>query len=799
MTLFKQMAIAISIMIIILLASVMGINYQTSKKDMIQSLYETTVNNISSLTNKLSESAQEPAEISSTVDAEFDSGYFKVIEFKSTDGKFEYKQIDNDPVEGVPLWFVEFSNIKLESITADISSGWNIIGQVTVLGDTGIVYKALYKMFINLSYIFAVSITVFLLVLNVLLSFVLRPLKRIETLSKNISQGKFETIKKIPSTLELKSVSISMNDMSTKIKDMITKLNKNLEKMTAELSKDELTGLEQEQTFNTDMKMMFIKKQDGYIFSIKIYDFVAFAKNNSPKNTDKFLKGFANILTHCNDDSNSNITAYRFFGSTFALISKQTDHHKITQLTKNLQSKFNELAEEYGVSNIVHIGVTPFNPISTTENILALANEAHDKAVLLGANEFFIRNKDDLAKEMLIWKEMVCGIIDNATFNVGYINQCLSMDGERTILSEETVTSATDNDDKAIQIGSFLAVAEMYNKVIDFDKAVIKQIIEHIIKNQIKHEILINITFESMHNDNFTRWLKEQLVRNKDIASQLVFSITAYGCVKDIDTFKSFITLLHENGSKIMLKRFETKFIPLDNLKDFSLDYIRLARAYTVDICSDKSKQSFIESICELSKLLNIKVFVEEVKNEDEFNTFKELGIYGAGLKNILKFHGLISQGVVNYCMLQLEDAIVNESLMSRVATVSIELLQNMMNYSKDINSSAIKPEGFIQVTKNKDSVYCVQSQNIISLEDLQSIEPKLIKIKSLNPTEVRKEYRELRKSGHGMHEKGGGIGFYEIAKLVTQLDYEFIEINKDRYHFIFKVKVKNNKKKMNK
>ncbi|MEA1916113.1 MAG: LapD/MoxY N-terminal periplasmic domain-containing protein, partial [Campylobacterota bacterium] len=86
MTLFKQMAIMVSLLIIIMLAAVMTINYQSSKKDMIQSLYETTTNNISSLSNKLSEAGEDAAMLSSTIDSEFDSGYYKMIDFKSNDG-----------------------------------------------------------------------------------------------------------------------------------------------------------------------------------------------------------------------------------------------------------------------------------------------------------------------------------------------------------------------------------------------------------------------------------------------------------------------------------------------------------------------------------------------------------------------------------------------------------------------------------------------------------------------------------------------------------------------------------------
>ena len=81
---------------------------------------------------------------------------------------------------------------------------------------------------------------------------------------------------------------------------------------------------------------------------------------------------------------------------------------------------------------------------------------------------------------------------------------------------------------------------------------------------------------------------------------------------------------------KIILKRFETKFIPLDDLHKFNLDYIRLAREYTKDIATDPTKENFIDSVCELSKLRNIKVFAESVKNDENFNKLGSLGIFGA-------------------------------------------------------------------------------------------------------------------------------------------------------------------------
>ncbi|MEA3498298.1 MAG: EAL domain-containing protein, partial [Campylobacterota bacterium] len=271
----------------------------------------------------------------------------------------------------------------------------------------------------------------------------------------------------------------------------------------------------------------------------------------------------------------------------------------------------------------------PFNKISTTIDILKHANEAYEMAKQIGPNESYIIDKNDLSRDMQEWKNLIFNIIDNDKFHVGYINQAISMDSKKTILMEEAFTTATDHNNKTIPIGTFISIAEEYNKIIDFDKAVINHIIKYIKRKDIKHEILINLSFDSLIDNEFKNWLDKTLRDNIPIDNQLVFSITAYGCIRDIDAFKKFIDLVHQNNAKIILKRFETKFVPLSNLKDLNLDYIRLARDYTNGIDSNKSKQNFVESVCELSKLLNIKVFVESIENDECFSKLEVLGVYG--------------------------------------------------------------------------------------------------------------------------------------------------------------------------
>ena len=67
--------------------------------------------------------------------------------------------------------------------------------------------------------------------------------------------------------------------------------------------------------------------------------------------------------------------------------------------------------------------------------------------------------------------------------------------------------------------------------------------------------------------------------------------------------------------------------------------------------------------------------------------------------------------------------------------------------------------------------------------------------IQSLDKAGIKKRYRELRRSGENTHKKGGGVGFYEIAKVVDEINFEFEE-KQDGYLFILHAKITQKPKK---
>jgi EAL domain-containing protein (putative c-di-GMP-specific phosphodiesterase class I)/methyl-accepting chemotaxis protein len=528
----------------------------------------------------------------------------------------------------VPQWFINLIPIHLGETKSEINDGWNTTAVIYVSANAGDAYAKLYSQAKGAILYALIAFSISILFLIIFLRFILQPLKNIEKLATSIAQGKFELIQNLPWTTELKNVSIAMNDMSSKIEGIIKKLNTNLENMTKKLLEDELTSLHLKQSFETDIKSMFISKEMGYVFVIKLDDLGSYAKNHTNEEVNQFLVKFADILKNIS----SKATAYRFFGSEFVMIVKGADEKEVQEITQKLKTKFDHLSKEITKDEIAHIGGTHFNLIGTSTGMLASATEAYEKAKLIGPNEVFIQEDNESARDMQQWKELVFDVIDNKKFMVEYIGATygLSNETKNQLLLEEAFTKAKDNKGEFIPIGTFVSIAEKYDKIIDFDKMVIQTVIEHIKTTNIKHSIAINLSFDSVFDIKFKNWLKEIILENSSIAPQLVLSVSAYGVAKNVEKFKYFIEAIHQAGAKIIIKRFETKFIPLNEIKNFNLDYIRLARDYTFEIYKDSSKLGFVESMQELAKLLNIKVLAENVTDDKDLKIVKDLGLYGA-------------------------------------------------------------------------------------------------------------------------------------------------------------------------
>jgi len=567
--------------------------------------------------------------IETMMNAIFDMGYYQEIKLVNVENQPLVNLSNNIIVEGVPSWFIEIIPMKTAQAKSEISSGWSISGVVNVTLNPGYAYLKLYEQAKSSFYYsfaaFVLSIALLLIVLRVTLA----PLKQIDQMALKIATGKFETIDQLPWTTEVRNVTASMNMMSHKIEAAIRNLNLKLDIIGKKLQQDDLTGLNKKSSFETDMKHLFIGNVDAYVFMIKIDGLSSLVKEQGADKIDLFLTDFSKALTKVAEQSEyGEVLVYRFVGSEFVLLVKQTTYEQTEQLAKALSFAIAEVGEKYQRPDVAHIGIAAFNPIGTTEGILLAAKEAYEQAQLIGANSYYLRTGDDPAKGIAEWKSLVFSLVDRQAFNLLFVAQVNDFKTDQ-VLMEEAFSQVLDDNGNSLSIATFVSIAEKFEKIIDLDKAVILKVIKYIEEQSIDYAIAINLSTRTIKNSDFRTWLVGLVRQNPIIAQQLIFNLSAYAVAKDISAYKEFIEFVHQLNARVMIKRFETQSLSPELTKELNPDFIRLARDLGQNIAQDQSKKEFVETMKGIGDLLDISILAENVNSDEDFSCIRKIGIAG--------------------------------------------------------------------------------------------------------------------------------------------------------------------------
>lgn len=156
-------------------------------------------------------------------------------------------------------------------------------------------------------------------------------------------------------------------------------------------------------------------------------------------------------------------------------------------------------------------------------------------------------------------------------------------------------------------------------------------------------------------------------------------------------------------------------------------------------------------------------------------------------------FNGYISQNVLGGMGDAIETKLlelnVKNSIASRVFAVFTEQMQNVMNYSKNRSANSRDEHESLGISvvgfSEEKQKHFIGSGNFIEREDMKVLVEKLDKINSMDREGLKIYYKEIRRSGEGVHKRGAGLGFLEMARKATEpLKYKFLETESGELFF---------------
>lgn len=628
MTLFKQMALAISIIIVVMLGAVMAINYQSSKKDMLQSLYETTVNNISALTSKLAESGGDEALITSTIDSEFDSGYFKMIHYKSNDGNFNYQQIDNKPPRDVPQWFIKFSSIEVQSVSSDVSSGWNMMGVVSVQGDTGVVYKALYKMFIKLSYLFLISVVVAQIALYTMLHFILKPLYRVQNQAEAIIRNEFIIQQELPYTTEFKDVVVGMNAMVKKVEDIFNKGNEAAKRNRELLYNDPTTKL-----FNRRYLMLKLpdlikaenKTDGGTIIFIALSGAEVLNQVLGRRKADDMFLALGEAFNEVCKKFENKVVA-RVNGTEFTLMLPDCEANEGVDVAQKINTQFEKLLEENELNSsdvFINIGLYRYSPTTNIGELLTKADNAlsHAKASENG-NTYLYEEKDSnnaMGKEQ--WREVIEESISKNYFSLKFWP---TLNANTKLIDHKVMTFTIDGgQDKRYFYGDFIAPAINLGLVTKMYTVALKDLLT------VKHSELegstcsIRLSNEFIKDPKGIKELSSLFEKHAKVLNfKLSFEVPDSFAINNTILVKSFVDLFAKYGFGFGINSFTGESSDFAYLKLLNPEFLKADCAFLLDQSEDS-----MSALQVITDSLGIEIIATFVKDKEQLEKLQSMHI----------------------------------------------------------------------------------------------------------------------------------------------------------------------------
>jgi len=381
MTLFKQMALLLSLFLLIILTTVLILNFQSANRGVAERLYEDAKNTATSLSLSLGSADGDLSMMSTMINATFDSGNYRKITLVDVEENLLYDRFVESDIVVVPEWFRETVSLKAPVASANVSAGWSQVGILNVQSDSTYAYKQLYTILIDLLISFVIIAILSLTVLNLILHAILRPLKEVQKQAAAITKNEFIVQENIPYTKELSDVVLGMNNMVAKVKAMFDKGNEELKAHKELEYTDENTQL-RNRKYLIDRLPAYLKVDASYESGVNmIVAFSGIIEANEKighQHVDGLFRNVAEIFRKNTKDVNDAVVA-RINGTEFSIFLPGCSGSDALELASNIQKHCFNAIDSAGLDQqetFVSIGIYEYNHNDTISELFSRSDNA---------------------------------------------------------------------------------------------------------------------------------------------------------------------------------------------------------------------------------------------------------------------------------------------------------------------------------------------------------------------------------------------------------------------------------------
>lgn len=344
---------------------------------------------------------------------------------------------------------------------------------------------------------------------------------------------------------------------------------------------------------------------------------------------DRLLSIVGERLLYCIKEQcpHEESSVYRYGGDEFAVLLNGINQNNIIELAKSIndivsnilfkwESKFYEVNCSIGIAQLNKVQVGVDNAIITADNACYQAKKN-------GRNQYYLAEQDNpFIKQRLVemgWVHKVKEAVKHNQFTP-YFQLLRPLDPDNKRLSLEALVRMRDENNNLILPTKFLSAAENYDVIFEVDCWMIEDVCKKIKlldkRAHIIESIAINLSGNTLSNPKLGHFIEQCFQRNQTDTSKICFEVTETHMMTNIEIAQVLLNKLQKYGCTISLDDFGAGMSSFGYLKKLPIDKIKIDGSFVKNMGNSIVDYTFVESITNVAKAMNIKTVAEFVENE---------------------------------------------------------------------------------------------------------------------------------------------------------------------------------------
>lgn len=630
MSLFKQLWLAIVLLLTLVFGGSFVVSSLSAKSYLEQQLYMKNVDNAGALALSLTQQQADAVLLELTLAAQFDTGHYELIELRDPEGNSLIRREDNLSDTAAPAWFMQLLPIEVPPGQAQVQSGWQQLGTLTLRSHSRFAYRELWDSTRQLALVFLVAMVLAGLLGSYLLRSILRPLDAVVQQAEAIGERRFVTLPE-PRTREFRRVVAAMNQLSERVRAALRQEASRLDKWRREAHVDKVTGLLNRAPFMQSLAAA-LESDDinasGSIALIRLGGLARLNQTYGRKAVDGLLAELGTALSRI-AAGHGRWQAARLNGADFALLAPRS----ITpdQVGREIQRAFFEVLDSRSMRQDVALpcATTLFGHGDTVASLMTRLDGALIAAEHEGESRVSVTHAGAIEmlpvrEQMQRWRDIFEQALQEQKFSLA----SYPVTGPNRELLHFEAPVRLDWEGEQLAAGSFLAWANRLQLSAELDRHVIDLALRVIAVSG--RSLAVNLSVGALVETGFLHWLGDRLASSGAAASKLWLEVPEAVAFRHLDSFSKLCARVRTYGCKVGIEHVGQQLADIGRLHDVGIDYLKVDASFVRDIDSNRDNQTLLRTLATVGHSIGLIVIAEGVHSEAEWRQLESLGIDGA-------------------------------------------------------------------------------------------------------------------------------------------------------------------------